>query len=103
LGFETFQTWAKDPTHSINLNEVNIEDIPCSDAVMSQLMNFGQEQLFDAAGMKDFTYDPFAEKGDQGNKGAKIVPDNENTTEAASTESTPAGTSLDVDPKKGNV
>ena len=49
LGFDTFRTWAKDPTYSINMDEVNIEDIPCSDAAMLQLTNMGQEQMPDVA------------------------------------------------------
>lgn len=64
LGFETFWTWAKDPACTINLDEVNIEDILCSDATMSQLLNLGQEKMPDAIGMREFNYDPFVDKGD---------------------------------------
>ena len=101
LGFETFRTWAKDPTHSINLDEVNIEDILSSDAAMSQLTNLGQEQMPDTVGMKDFTYDPFAKKMNQGSKGTKTIPGKEKTSEAVSIGSTPAETSPVVDPKRG--
>jgi hypothetical protein len=30
LGFETFRTWWKDPAQRIDLNSMNIEDIPCT-------------------------------------------------------------------------
>ena len=50
----------------------------------------------DVARMNDFTYDPFAEKTGKDIKGVEA-------SEAMSTGSTPAETSLVIDPQKGNV
>ena len=64
------------------MDKVNIEDIPCFDAAMAQLISLGQEQMPDAVGMNEFFYDPFMDKDDQHNKGANTVSGNVETIEA---------------------
>ena len=58
------------------MDKVNIEDIPCFEAAMAQLISLGQEQMPDAVGMKEFFYNPFMDKDDQHNKGTKTVSGN---------------------------
>jgi chromosome segregation ATPase len=43
LGFETFRTWWKDPAQRVDLNSVNIEDIPCTSEAIRCLLSFGAE------------------------------------------------------------
>jgi hypothetical protein len=35
----------KDPARKIGLDEINVEDIPCSEEAMQQLKSLGQEQI----------------------------------------------------------
>jgi hypothetical protein len=58
LGFETFRTWWKDPAQRIDLNSVNIEDIPCTGEAIRRLLSFGADEMPDAAGIHEFNYQP---------------------------------------------
>jgi hypothetical protein len=60
LGFETFRTWWKDPAQRIDLNTVNIEDIPYTSEAIRRLLSFGVEEMPDAAGINEFNYQPLA-------------------------------------------
>jgi hypothetical protein len=42
----------------VDLNLVNIEDIPCTNEAIRRLTNLGREEMPDAAGIWDFNYDP---------------------------------------------
>jgi hypothetical protein len=59
LGFETFQTWAKDHARKIGLDEINVEDIPCFKEAMQRLKSLGQKQKLDTIGITQFNYNPF--------------------------------------------
>jgi chromosome segregation ATPase len=39
LGFETFRTWWRDPAQRLDLNSVNIEDIPCTSEAIRCLVS----------------------------------------------------------------
>jgi hypothetical protein len=41
LGFETFRTWWRDPAQRVDLNSVNIEDIPCTNEAIRRLLSLG--------------------------------------------------------------
>jgi hypothetical protein len=58
LSFETFRTWWKDPARKMDLNLVNIEDIPMTSAAIRQLISLGQEEMPDAVGIDRFDYKP---------------------------------------------
>jgi hypothetical protein len=58
LGFETFRTWWKDPAQRIDLNSVNIEDIPCTGEAIRRLLSFGADEMPDAARIHEFNYQP---------------------------------------------
>jgi vacuolar-type H+-ATPase subunit I/STV1 len=51
LGFETFRTWWKDPAWKMDLNSVNIEDIPMTSGAIRQLISLGREEMPDAVGI----------------------------------------------------
>jgi hypothetical protein len=56
LEFETFRTWWRDPARKIDLNSVNIEDIPMMKEAIRQLISLGQEEMPDAVGIDRFAY-----------------------------------------------
>jgi predicted nucleic acid-binding Zn-ribbon protein len=58
LGFETFRTWWKDPARKMDLNSVNIEDIPMTSGAIRQLISLGREEMSDAVGIDRFDYKP---------------------------------------------
>jgi hypothetical protein len=58
LGFETFRTWWRDPAQKVDLNKINIEDIPCTNEAIRYLTTLGREEMPDAAGIADFDYHP---------------------------------------------
>jgi hypothetical protein len=58
LGFETFRTWWKDPAQRIDLNSVNVEDVPCTSEAIRRLLSLGAEEMPDAAGINEFNYQP---------------------------------------------
>jgi DNA repair exonuclease SbcCD ATPase subunit len=58
LGFETFRAWWKDPARKMDLNKVNIEDIPMTKEAIRQLISLGREEMPDAAGIDRFAYRP---------------------------------------------
>jgi chromosome segregation ATPase len=45
LGFETFRTWWRDPARKMDLNSVNIEDIPMMKEAIRQLISLGREEM----------------------------------------------------------
>jgi hypothetical protein len=98
----TFRTWANDLTRTMDLNEVNIKDIPCSDTSMAQLISLGQEQMPNAAGIKEFNDDPFADRMDHGSRGTEAAPVEDETFEVNLVETIPAETTPSFDPKGGN-
>jgi hypothetical protein len=58
LGFETFRAWWRDPAQRVDLNSVNIEDIPCTAEATRRLLSLGREEMPDAAGIAKFDYRP---------------------------------------------
>jgi wyosine [tRNA(Phe)-imidazoG37] synthetase (radical SAM superfamily) len=58
LGFETFRSWWNDLAHTVDLNVMVVEDIPCFDEALEQLKSLRQEQMPDAARIKEFNYHP---------------------------------------------
>jgi hypothetical protein len=60
LGFETFRTWWRDPARKMDLNSVNIEDIPMTKEAIRQLISLGREEMPDAVGIDRFAYHPEA-------------------------------------------
>jgi DNA repair exonuclease SbcCD ATPase subunit len=56
LGFETFRTWWRDPARKMDLNLVNIEDIPMTREAIRQLISLGREKMPDAVGIDRFDY-----------------------------------------------
>jgi hypothetical protein len=58
LIFETFRTWWKDLARKMDLNLVNIEDIPCIGEAIWWLTNLGREEMPDAVGIEKFDYHP---------------------------------------------
>jgi hypothetical protein len=61
LGFETFRTWWRDPAMKMDLNSVNIEDIPMTMEAIRQLISLGREEMPDAARIDRFDYRPEAD------------------------------------------
>jgi hypothetical protein len=76
LGFETFRTWWRDPARKMDLNSVNIEDIPMTKEAIRQLISLGREEMPDAAGIDRFTYHP--EAAPEGGEAEKEHDDAEN-------------------------
>ena len=70
LGFETFKAWLKDPAQKIDLDSVNIEDIPCTSETIWRLTSLGREEMPDAAKIDKFNYDPHAKHSDAAPEGA---------------------------------
>jgi hypothetical protein len=60
LGFETFRSWWRDPARKMDLNSVNIEDIPMTKEAIRQLISLGREEMPDAVGIDRFAYHPEA-------------------------------------------
>jgi hypothetical protein len=86
----------------MDLNEVNIKDISCSDTAMAQLISLGQEHMPNAAGIKEFNDDPFADRIDHGSRGAEATPVEDETSEVNLVQTIPAETTLALDLKWGN-
>jgi hypothetical protein len=83
LGFETFRTWWRDPARKMDLNSVNIEDIPMTKEAIRQLISLGREEMPDAAGIDRFAYHPEAapeggEAAPEGGEAEKELDDAEN-------------------------
>jgi hypothetical protein len=76
LGFETFRTWWRDPARKMDLNSVNIEDIPMTKEAIRQLISLGREEMPDAAGIDRFAYHP--EVAPEGGEAEKEHDDAEN-------------------------
>jgi hypothetical protein len=76
LGFETFRTWWRDPARKMDLNSVNIEDIPMTKEAIRQLISLGREEMPDAAGIDRFAYHP--EAAPEGGEAEKEHDDAEN-------------------------
>jgi hypothetical protein len=76
LGFETFRTWWRDPARKMDLNSVNIEDIPMTKEAIRQLISLGREEMPDAAGIDRFAYHP--EAAPEGGEAEKELDDAEN-------------------------
>jgi hypothetical protein len=53
-----FRTWFRDPTQKVDLNSVNIEDIPCTNEAIQCLISLGREEMPDTVGIADFDYHP---------------------------------------------
>jgi hypothetical protein len=58
LGFETFRAWWRDPAQRVDLNSVNIEDIPCTTEAIRHLISLGRKEMPDTAGIAKFDYHP---------------------------------------------
>jgi hypothetical protein len=58
LCFETFRTWWKDSTRKMDLNSINIKDIPMTSGAIGQLISLGREEMPDAVGIDRFDYKP---------------------------------------------
>jgi hypothetical protein len=58
LRFETFWTWWRDPARKMDLNQINIKDIPCTNEVIWRLTTLGREEMPDAMGFTDLDYHP---------------------------------------------
>ena len=56
LRFESFRTWWKDPSWKIDLNLVQIEDIPYTSDAIRRLTSLGQKEMPDVAWIADFDY-----------------------------------------------
>jgi hypothetical protein len=76
LGFETFKTWWRDPARKMDLNSVNIEDIPMTKEAIRQLISLGREEMPDAVGIDRFAYHP--EVAPEGGEAEKEHDDAEN-------------------------
>jgi hypothetical protein len=50
----------KRSARKVDLNLVNIEDIPCINKAIRRLTSLGREEMPDAAGIVDFDYHPLA-------------------------------------------
>jgi hypothetical protein len=64
LGFKTFHSWWNDPARTVDLNEVVIVNIPYSDEALEQIKSLGQEEMLDAAWIKEFNYHQVGLPGD---------------------------------------
>jgi hypothetical protein len=80
LGFETFRTWWRDSARKMDLNSVNIEDIPMTKEAIRQLISLGREEMPDAAGIDRFAYHP--EEAPEGGEAEKEHDDAENPLSA---------------------
>jgi hypothetical protein len=58
LGFETFRTWWKDSSWKIDLDQVNVEDVPCTSETMRRMTNLSREEMPDVVGIIVFDYHP---------------------------------------------
>jgi hypothetical protein len=85
LGFETFWTWWRDPAQKVDLNQVNIEDIPCTNEAIRCLTSLGQEEMPDAIRIADFDYHPPAHDFEAVSEGGEAREASEDA------EATPAG------------
>jgi hypothetical protein len=61
LRFETFRTWWRDPAQRVDLNSVNIKDIPCTKEVIRPLLSLGRKEMPNTAGIAEFDYRPALE------------------------------------------
>jgi predicted nuclease with TOPRIM domain len=80
LGFETFRTWWRDLARKMDLNSVNIEDIPMTSGAIRQLISLGREEMPDAVGIDKFDYQP--EATPEGGEVEKKLEDAENSPPA---------------------
>jgi hypothetical protein len=58
LGFKTFRAWWRDPAQRVDLNSVNIEDIPCTNEAIRRLISLGREEMPNAVRIAKFDYRP---------------------------------------------
>jgi hypothetical protein len=58
LGFETLRAWWRDPARKMDLNSVNIEDIPMTKEAIRQLISLDREEMPNAVGIDRFAYRP---------------------------------------------
>jgi hypothetical protein len=58
LGFETFRTWWRDPAQRLDLNSVNIENIPCTSEAIRRLLSLGAKEMPNVARITEFDYRP---------------------------------------------
>jgi hypothetical protein len=76
LAFETFRTWWRDPAQKVDLNSMNIEDIPYTSEAIRCLLSLGSEEMLDVVGITEFDYHPPAPK-------PKAAEDSEKAKEAS--------------------
>jgi hypothetical protein len=67
----------------VDLNSVNIEDIPCTTEAIRRLISLGREEMLDAARIAEFDYHPPAPEpeaaeedgeAEEASEGAKATP-----------------------------
>ena len=58
----TVRTWWQDPTRKMDLNLVNIKDIPCTSETIWWMTSLGREEMPNVVGIDEFDYKP---KGDR--------------------------------------
>jgi hypothetical protein len=67
-----FKTWWRDPARKVDLNSVNIKDIPCTNEAIHRLISLGQEEMLDAAEIADFDYHPPAPELEAAAEGEEV-------------------------------
>jgi hypothetical protein len=72
LEIETFRTWWQDPTWKMDLNLVNIKDVPCTGETIQRLTSLGREETPDVAGIDEFNYNPEADHSEAALEGGKV-------------------------------
>jgi hypothetical protein len=71
LEFEAFQTWWRDHARKVDLNQINIKDIPCTNEAIQRLTSLGGKEMIDAAGITDFDYHPPASESEVVSEGGE--------------------------------
>ena len=72
LGFKTFRTWLKDPSWKMDLDQLKVEDVPCTSDTMRRLTSLSRAEMLDATGIVVFDCHPPA-------KDSEVVKDAEAT------------------------
>ena len=71
LEFKTFRTWWKDPARKMDLNLIQIKDIPCTGKAIWWLTSLAQEEMLDTAGIAEFDYHPQANDSKAASEGGE--------------------------------
>ena len=50
-----FRTWWNDPSRTVDLDKMHVEDVPCTSETMRRLTSLGGEEMPDAAGIAVLT------------------------------------------------